>query len=260
MSTHCMSIKPYSCYLFANNHGSITPVVSLCISPESWWFSAPLLGIQGYLCLRIILALRPAIPYLAKKDDCSDIPLTPTQRALLGLPPSTNPTPASAATGVAYITPPRYRYVSGSSSDANSDAAINDRRSVSANYSNSPLSASRYTLGLSPTPQSNRRTPGSPFQPSPTASPLFHKAANQKLQRFPDADFSASTQSFGHSTGSGLGRSQSLRERSRRDSFEPTSPTAGTSNPQMVPGVNYKWLYAKWRTLPKSESFGSFGL
>jgi len=229
-------------------------------SIASWYhpyMGTALLVLRLHFCIRIILALRPVIPYISEQDDFSDIPLTPTQRALLGLNPSTQSTPVSAASDVHYITPPKYRHSPGSTTNG---GVITDRRSVSANYSDSPFSASRNTFGFSQTPHSNRRASGSPFSQSPTASPLFHKAVNQSSRKVSDVDFSASTQSFGLGTGTGLGRSQSLRERSRRDSLEPGSPTPGTRSPQLVPGVNYKWLYEKGRKLPKSESFGSFGL
>lgn len=230
------------------------------VSNASWYSSVTLVLLRAGLCANIIRHLRPAIPYISKQDSFSDIPLTPSQRALLGLNPSTQPTPASAASGVHYITPPKYRRLSGSFSGTPGGSATPDRRSISANYSDSPLSTSRYTVGFSPTPQSVRRASGSPFSASPTASPLFHKAVNHSSQQAPEIDFSASTQSFGLSTGNGLGRSQSLRERSRRESLDPASPTPGTKSPQLVPGVNYKWLYEKGRKIPKSESFGSFGL
>lgn len=46
-------------------------------------------------------------PLAIGKDDLSDIPLSPSQRALFGLDPSA--TPATPATpGSTYITPPRY--------------------------------------------------------------------------------------------------------------------------------------------------------
>jgi hypothetical protein len=49
-----------------------------------------------------------------------------------------------------------------------------------------------------------------------------------------------------------------LRERQRPGlhNLEPTSPSP-TRGPQVVPGLNYKWLYDKGRKLPKTES--SFG-
>jgi len=192
----------------------------------------------------------------------------------MGLPPSTQSTPASTGPPTGYITPPRYRRVSnpqfsGGSND-NPRSGSPDRRSISANYSSSPLSTSRYTLGFSPTPSQSvarRTTSGSPFSPSPTASPLFHKAiSNQNQAQISDNDFNAGTySSLGTSTstttgfaGSALGRSQSMRERQRprRVSLDPTSPSP--TRPQIVPGLNYKWLYDKGRKLPKSESSYGF--
>ncbi|KAK4944361.1 hypothetical protein LTR10_016247 [Elasticomyces elasticus] len=213
--------------------------------------STLLLIIRLIICTNIILLLRPVIPYISKKDEIADIPLTPSQRSLLGLDPSGQPTPSPAGSSLTYITPPRYRRSSGSPSGT-------DRRSISANYSSSPLSTSRHTLGFSPTPsQSMRRVePGSAFSPSPVASPLFHKALNQSSQQS-DIDFGVSTRSsLSGSTGAGLGRSQSLRERPARESRESASPTPGTKSPQVVPGLNYKWLYDKGRTLPTSDSRG----
>ncbi|KAK3944970.1 nuclear pore complex component-domain-containing protein [Diplogelasinospora grovesii] len=50
----------------------------------------------------IIVAL---LPLVRPKDDLSDIPLTPAQRKLLGLPPSTKPPPPASACS----TPPKYQ-------------------------------------------------------------------------------------------------------------------------------------------------------
>ncbi|KAJ9617175.1 hypothetical protein H2200_000896 [Cladophialophora chaetospira] len=230
--------------------------------------STVLLLVRLLFCINIALLLRPVLPYAPAQDDISDIPLTPSQRQLLGLAPSTQSTPASADSPASYITPPRYRRVSNSPYAAD-DSDPTDRRSISANYSASPLSTSRYTLGFSPTPSQSvaRRTAsGSPFSPSPTASPLLHKAINNQSQsQISDIDFNASTFSpFGNSTTSGfggstLGRSQSMRERQRpkRESLEPGSPSP-VRGPQILPGVNYKWLYDKGRKLPKSESTYGF--
>ncbi|KAI1615658.1 nuclear pore complex component-domain-containing protein [Exophiala viscosa] len=228
--------------------------------------STLLLIIRLIICTNIILLLRPVIPYISKKDEIADIPLTPSQRSLLGLDPSAQPTPSPAGSSLTYITPPRYRRSSGSPSGGSSFTTQNgsrgmtntERRSNSANYSTSPLSTSRYSRGFSPTPsQSVRRVePSSAFSPSPTASPLFHKALNQSSQQS-DMDFGASTRSFlGGSIGAGLGRSQSLRERPGRESLESASPTPGAKSPQVVPGLNYKWLYDKGRSLPTGESRG----
>jgi nucleoporin POM34 len=205
--------------------------------------------------LNTILALRPIIPYISTQDNITDIPLTPSQRALLGLPPSTTTTPVSATTPNAgttgYITPPRYQR---SFSPTSSTPGSTDRRSISANYSSSPLSTSRYTLGFSPSPASPRRTAsGSPF----SGSPLFQKAVRHQHNTSQDNfDVSARSslgplnQSLYNSSviasspsplSRGVGRSQSVKERGVRVAG---SPGKGRS-PVAVKGVNYKWLYDK---------------
>jgi nucleoporin POM34 len=101
------------------------------------------------LIFNILVAL---IPLVRRKDDLSDIPLTPAQRSLLGLGPSaTPPTPGSQ-----YITPPRYpRSSTPLSSTPNST------------YSNSPASGRASPSQATP-------SKGSPY--TPNASPLLHKA------------------------------------------------------------------------------------
>ncbi|OQV06474.1 hypothetical protein CLAIMM_11035 [Cladophialophora immunda] len=113
--------------------------------------------IRLLFCLNIILLLRPIMPYISKKDQITDIPLTPSQRSLLGLRPSVHPSQSPAGSPASYITPPRYRRLSGSfsgspttSSQLGYGSASIDRRSISANYSSSPLSTSRYTLASRP--------------------------------------------------------------------------------------------------------------
>nr|KAK5433621.1 hypothetical protein LTR18_010571 [Exophiala xenobiotica] len=230
-------------FMFSNAFCStMTPLLRAAGIADARDISSTILTIlRLLLSANMIFLLRPAIPYIAKQDQIADIPLTPSQRSLLGLDPSVEASPSPAGS---YITPPRYRRSSGSFSGGSRNGyglTSTGRRSISANYSSSPMSASRGTLGLSP---------------SPAASPLFHKAVNQS-SHIPDLDFGTTGRSsFGASTGSGVGRSQSLRDRSRRESIEPTSPTPGTKSPQIVPGLNYKWLYDKGRKLPKSESYG----
>ena len=235
-----------------------------------------------YILLNIALTLRPLSPYLAKQDTISDIPLTPSQRSLLGLPPS--PSPASSG----FITPPRYRRSSSSLTSSTTSNANNSPRSISANYASSPLSTSRYTLGFSPGSQSpfprttQRTASGSPFSYSPSASPLLHKAVSARgLDREPPdftTTFTGSTTSTnGFSPGLSLSRSQSVKERSsgRRSSnvvnkddmsgdisgggWSP-SPAVGFGGVKRDPKLNYKWLYQTGRglgggkSLPKSES------
>lgn len=235
--------------------------------------------------LNLILCLRPILPYISNKDNISDIPLNPSQRALLGLPLSTTSTPVSTQTNPnagtsGYITPPRYqRSFSPTSNNSTPDYGT-DRRSISGNYSSSPLSTSRYTLGFSPSPSgsqqpySRRTASGSPF--NPTASPLFQKAIRHQhtsSQELLQRDFDISSRSslgplnqslYNNSTtsiintpsplnrnlSSGLGRSQSVKERGIKRAGSPQSANAnadasGTASPIAQKGVNYKWLYDK---------------
>lgn len=109
----------------------------------SFWILAalrlvPILGIASALT-----------PLFRSKDDLSDIPLTPSQRALLGLQPASRP----ATPGSQYITPPRY---------SRSATPRSDRSN-----SGSPLSGK-----------------DSPFRAenpySPSASPLFQRAMGRE--------------------------------------------------------------------------------
>ncbi|EXJ60758.1 hypothetical protein A1O7_04911 [Cladophialophora yegresii CBS 114405] len=255
-------------------YSSVTPLLSKTgLLDGSQVSSTVLLLLRLLFCINIALLLRPLLPYAPSRDEVDDIPLTPSQRQLLGLAPSTKSPPASGEVSASYITPPRYRRVSNSQysgeSNNGSPHASTGRRSISANYSSSPLSTSRFTHGSSPTPSqsiTSRRTNSG----SPRASPLFHRAIkNQSQSQISDIDYNASAfSSFGASTGTSantgfgggsLSRSQSMRERQRpgRDSQEPMSPSP-TRGPQLVPGLNYKWLYDKGRKLPKSESSYGF--
>jgi len=160
--------------------------------------------IRILLIINIFFALSPL---LRPKDTLSDIPLTPAQRSLLGLPPAaTPPTPGST-----YITPPRY---------ARSPAA----RGSAANtpISSSPLSGSPMSGRNSPvsgTPSKEGR--GSPF--SPNASPLLHKTFNNQRRS-----------SYG--SPSPLGRIGA----------EPGTPSPSGGGKASV-GLNSKWLYEKGR-------------
>lgn len=190
------------------------------------------------------------LPYVKKPDAIEDIPLTPSQRALVGL----SSKPQSPAESAGYLTPPRYRRSSPSPFAGTPQTNGTGRRSILANYSSSPLSTSRYTLGFSPTPQgseSSRRASGSAFSPS---NPLLHKAlAGSNSQKDPpsQADFFEPTRSiFGASgnsyQGGHLRRSQSMRERLRQS--EPGTPSPNTrerTKVSMQAGLNYKWIYEK---------------
>ena len=284
-----------SFYFSHDIHNALTALLSMLglvtASTAASITSTTILILRILFLTNAVLALRPILPYISQKDDIADIPLTPSQRKLLGLPPSAPITPLSTTSSPnagtsGYVTPPRYqRHFSGSNASTPASQAQNysaDRRSMSANYSTSPLSTSRYTLGFSPSPSAPQTQPrtrtasGSPF--SPTASPLFQKAVRQQHTTAQDIDlgvsgrssigqlnqssYGGSTSVFGRSS-LGLGRSQSVKERGSR---ELPQGSDARGSPIAQKGVNYKWLYDKGYTGPgsglgrsgmvKSESMG----
>ncbi|EED18036.1 conserved hypothetical protein [Talaromyces stipitatus ATCC 10500] len=153
--------------------------------------------------LNILTALYPLV---RRRDDLSDIPLTPSQRSLLGLNPNTG---APVTPGTQYITPPRYRTVSGS------------RAGGPSSRGSSPLSTSASPVSRQPS-----------YSPT-TNSPLFQKAlvsGNRDGVR---------RQSFGSST-----LSTSWRESSTLAPLPSTPTPAGKGNRL---GLSNKWLYEKSR-------------
>lgn len=176
--------------------------------------------IQLFFTANILLAL---YPLFRPTDNLSDIPLTPTQRALLGLDPTATP---PLTPGTTYVTPPRYR--------------------VSTSRKGSPASQSGSPLSATPTFSERRVSSGTPF--SPASSPLFHKAVangGRDTGRRP---------SFGSS--SSLGRSNSFSN-SLGNSFGESS--LGPSTPSPLAGkrtslsVSNKWLYERTRRLSASN-------
>lgn len=195
------------------------------------------------LCVvNIYLALRPALPYVKKSDKIEDIPLTPSQRALLGLVPIQSSTPKTPI----YVTPPRYMR-SSPYLGTSQTSQTSDKRSVSVNYASQSMprfSPAASQQQNSPTP--SRRLSGSPF----SSSPLYNKTlANPNLQnnlRLQN-DFTESTRSLlsgrestGAFAGSSLRRSQSMREPGT-----PSPSAKERSKVKVEPGINYKWLYEK---------------
>ncbi|EDN02715.1 conserved hypothetical protein [Histoplasma mississippiense (nom. inval.)] len=130
-----------------------------------------LLAIRLLLLLNIVVAL---YPLYRPKDDLSDIPLTPSQRSLLGLDPSHS---APATPGSKYVTPPRYRLSSGS------------RTASPISPSSSPLS------GRSGSQSTGKSQDGFPYSPSP--SPLFHKAMGNGTKESRSAPCPRSVDSLG---------------------------------------------------------------
>ncbi|RMZ85305.1 hypothetical protein DV738_g110, partial [Chaetothyriales sp. CBS 135597] len=213
--------------------------------------SYTLYGLVLLFVANILLSLRPLLPF-AKPATYDDIPLTPSQRHLLGLPPSNTATPQSNSRGGSnapspFITPPRYtRRLSSSSASlspstqatttttgggaASSATTTTGRFSTMGNYSPSPLSSpSRHALTFgSPVPANassgaslaRSTSRGSPFSPglsssNVTASPLFHKALHLSQDRSSEPSFDLSTTSpvLGvWSSDTSLARSTSLRD------------------------------------------------
>lgn len=168
--------------------------------------------LQLFFIFNILVAL---YPLYRPKDNLSDIPLTPTQRALLGLDPTATP---PLTPGTTYVTPPKYRMST-------------SRKASPASRQTSPLSAT-------PTFSERRVSTGTPF--SPASSPLFHKAVGnggRETGRRP---------SFGSS--SPLARSNSFGE----SSIGPSSPSPLTSTRTSL-GVSNKWLYERSRRLSASN-------
>jgi len=166
----------------------------------------------GYFLLQVIPLVNIAIallPLVRRQDDVVDIPLTPAQRKLLGLPPSSvPPTPNSA-----YSTPPRY-----SRTPSLAGSAASNR-----SYGSSPMSGNG-------SPASERRLGGSPYSP---ASPLLQKAIAGGIG-------GARRSSFGSPSPYGASTATSLFD----DGPGTPSPSAGKRSSV---GLNNKWLYEKGR-------------
>jgi len=170
-----------------------------------------LLACRLFLVFNIVMACSPLF---RAKDDIEDIPLTPSQRALLGLKPSSAPlTP-----GQQYITPPRYARsstpLSNASAQKMADSSPSARPASPSSIDRSPFGQSK---GLSGSPYSN--------------SPLVQKAlggasANRRL-------------SYGSSPLDVTGAM-------------PAS-TTGLSVGKATVGLNSKWLYERGRASPNAN-------
>ncbi|PLB45966.1 nuclear pore complex component [Aspergillus steynii IBT 23096] len=181
----------------------------------SAFFNFLRVAVQLLFLSNIALALSPLV---RSKDDLSDIPLTPTQRSLLGLDPSTT---SPLTPGSTYITPPKYRLSASRTASSASKAA-------------SPLSAST-------SPSGRRLSSGASFSPSP--SPLFHKAVSNGGRD------NGRRPSFGSSTS--FGRS-SLFGESTMSSIAPATPSP-VGGKRVSLGLSNKWLYERSRRLSASN-------
>ncbi|KAH6666886.1 nuclear pore complex component-domain-containing protein [Halenospora varia] len=156
----------------------------------------------------IIFAL---FPLFRSTDNIEDIPLTPAQRKLLGLPPSSRP----ATPDIKYETPPKY---------LRTPTPLGGSPKNRGTYSDSPLS------GKGDSPFSGSRS-GSPFSTGP-ASPLLQKAMG-----------AGSNGNRRHSYGSPSPLGPGV---SRINLEAPGSPSPAAGKAPTV-GLNSKWLYDKGR-------------
>jgi len=192
-----------------------------------------LTAIRVIFLYNIIVACQPLF---RSKDDLSDIPLTPAQRQLLGLEPtSTPPTPGST-----YVTPPRYPRTNYSGSHSPGGR--------SASYSKSPFDSNKRSpfdsgkIGSTPGkqgPPSNNTA--SPWETSYNASPLLHKAmggARQELRR----------QSYGSP-------SPLAQSGARNSLFDAPSTPSPSNGKGVAAGLNNKWLYERHKASPAPKIF-----
>jgi nucleoporin POM34 len=148
-------------------------------------------------------------PLLRSKDDILDIPLTPAQRKLLGLPPSSAPPTPDAK----YSTPPRY---------ARTPTPLSGSPASKGSYSKSPMAETGSPSGS---------ISGSSF--SPGASPLLQKAMG-------GAGLVGSRRhSYGSPSPLGPGGS-------RMNAIE-TPGTPSPAGKGASVGLNNRWLYDKER-------------
>lgn len=174
-----------------------------------------ILVLQVFFVFNITMACSPLFRV---RDEIEDIPLTPSQRALLGLKPSSAPlTP-----GQSYITPPRYARsstprLSASAQRLASGSPLSQRAA-------SPSSLDRSALGQS------KGASGSPY-----ASPLMQKALG------------------GASTARRLSYGSSPLDISNGVGALPATPTTGLASGKASVGLNSKWLYERGRGSPSGK-------
>jgi len=186
------------------------------------YVSYALHAIRALIVFNLLYSLSPL--YL-RKDDLSDVPLTPSQRNLLGLGPSSA---APETPGSTYVTPPRYSR-SASPSASSSRAATHGSTSYERSPSDSPIGGSP----LAGRGVGNASIWGAGSSPvSAGGSPWARKAMQgRRLSsggRLPAA--------------SPLSRELALDE-SMRVSSMPGTPTPGGRGASVQ--LNSKWLYQK---------------
>ncbi|KAI9707619.1 MAG: hypothetical protein M1836_000580 [Candelina mexicana] len=183
----------------------------------------PFLTIRLLAAFNILAAL---YPLLCRKDDLSDIPLTPTQRSLLGLDPSITPVSTPDAQ---FFTPPRYA--------RSSTPRRGTPGSRSSSYAGSPFEGK----GSLP---SGRTKGESSFSPS----------ANPWLQRSLVGGSRGLERRGSYGSPSPLGASTLDMDTSVLGVPSTPSPTSGKG---ASVGLNSRWLYERARSSPGNREMYS---
>ena len=157
------------------------------------------------------------LPLIKTPDNLADIPLTPTQRSLLGLDP--NVAPSSTPTAQ-YITPPRY--------PRSPTPRTSSPGTRSGSASDSPLPRKGSPLG--------RPRSGGAY--SPSTSPMWQKAVGSSRD---------TTRRNSYGTPSPLGRALGGSVLGA-----PNTPSPAAGKGASV-GLNSKWLYERGRASPRGS-------
>ncbi|KAI9828391.1 MAG: hypothetical protein M1832_002819 [Thelocarpon impressellum] len=193
-----------------------SPLLAPLFEPVLTFSAYPLFFLRLLLTFNILSA---ALPLVRPKDDLADIPLTPSQRALLGLDPNAAPL---AASGAQFVTPPRYpRSATPGSGTAGSR---------SSGRTGSPLSGKG-------SPSLGRMQGGSPY--STPGSPLWQKAVGGGTRETGRKNSYGSPSPFGGGAG---GNGSSVMG-------APATPSP-TSGKGASVGLNSRWLYERGRGSP----------
>lgn len=174
--------------------------------------------------LVVLNIFKACSPLFRAKDEIEDIPLTPSQRALLGLKPSSAP----LSPGQQYITPPRYARSSTPRSSASAQRLAASASPLSARTV-SPSSFDPSSLGYS------RGISGSPFSTSPLVQKAIGGASAARRLSYSSSPMDVNTS---------LGGTGAM----------PTSSATGLASGKASVGLNSKWLYERGRGSPNGKA------
>ncbi|CAK7263238.1 hypothetical protein SEPCBS119000_000395 [Sporothrix epigloea] len=192
------------------------------------------LFLMGVYAVLVVNMARSLLPLFREPDTLSDIPLTPSQRKLLGLPS----VKAGATPNAVYTTPPRYARtpsVSGSAASITTatrgSGSLNETgMSFGRSFVGSPISGSPLFPKTRASTGGVINGDGSPFSPT---SP-FQSARKASF---------GSPGTLGGSTPGVLGAANSLFDSSLSSLPGTPSPTGK----RLSMGLSNKWLYEKGR-------------